>query len=199
MKEAACSPVVLRTRRLILRQWQDDDRAPFAALNADPDVMKHFPSPLGRADSDALAQRFRAAIDERGWGLWAAEADPIAAFIGFIGLAVAGPGLPCSGAVEIGWRLSAAHWGQGYATEGAREALRFAFDDLGLHEVVSFTAAVNTKSSAVMERLGMRRDARTFEHPRCPEGSAIRTHVLYRLQREAWLAAGSDDPAATIR
>jgi len=182
-------PAALRSARLVLRQWRSDDLAPFAALNADPRVMQHFPAPLSRAESDALAARCRTVIDERGWGLWAADASPVAAFIGFIGLAIAGPELPCSGAVEVGWRLAAAHWGRGYATEGARAALQFAFDELELPEVVSFTAAVNARSRAVMERLGMRRDADTFEHPRCAEGSPIRTHVLYRMSRAAWLEA----------
>lgn len=180
------SPVEIRTKRLLLRPWRDDDPAPFAALNADSRVMEYFPAPLEREASDALAARCAGAIAERGWGLWAAEVPGVAPFIGFIGLAVVGPGLPCPDAVEIGWRLDLPYWGRGYATEGARAALRFAFDVLALPEIVSFTAVVNRRSQAVMERLSMHRDPQLFEHPRCPEGSAIRAHVLYWLGRDEW-------------
>jgi ribosomal-protein-alanine N-acetyltransferase len=176
----------LRTARLVMRPWRDEDRIPFAALNADPRVMEFFPAVLTAEQSDALVARCASEIAGRGWGLWAVEVPGVAPFIGFIGLAIAGPGPPCTGQVEVGWRLAAAHWGKGYATEGAREALRFAFEELGLPEVVSFTAAVNRRSWEVMERLGMRRDPETFEHPRCAEGSAIRTHVLYWMARDYW-------------
>ena len=180
------SPIDIRTERLLLRPWHDDDRAPFAALNAHARVMEYFPAPLAREASDAMAARCAGEIAHRGWGLWAAEVPGVAPFIGFIGISIAGPGLPCSGAIEIGWRLDLAHWGKGYATEGARASLQFAFEEIGLPEIVSFTAVVNRRSQAVMERLGMHRDSRLFEHPRCPEGSAIRSHVLYWLGRDEW-------------
>ena len=184
--DEAMSPATVRTDRLCLRPWRDDDRVPFAALNADPRVMEFFPAPLTRDASDALALRCESDITHRGWGLWAIEVPGVAPFIGFGGLAVAGPGLPCSGLVEVGWRLDLPHWGRGYATEAARASLEFAFETLGLPEIVSFTAVVNRRSQAVMERLEMHRDRMLFEHPRCPEGSAIRTHVLYWLGRDEW-------------
>ena len=173
-------PVTLTTPRLRLRPWREDDLAPFADLNADAEVMRHFPAPLSRSESDALAQRCQALIALRGWGFWAVERRDDDTFIGMIGLHVPAPDLPFSPCVEIGWRLARAHWGQGLASEGAQAALAFGFDRLGLTEVVSFTAVPNTRSQAVMQRLGMRRDAATFKHPALPKGHALREHVLYR-------------------
>ena len=90
-------------------------------------------------------------------------------------------------AVEIGWRLAPAHWGKGYATEAAKAAVRFGFEDLNLDQIVSFTVAANKSSWSVMERLGMTRDpAEDFDHPRLPKGHTLRRHVLYRLTFVAW-------------
>lgn len=178
----------LRTSRLILRRWRDTDRAPFAALNADPVVMEHFRAPLGREESDDLADRITADIDERGWGLWAVEIPGTVAFAGFIGLNPATFDAPFTPAVEIGWRLAREHWGSGFATEGARAALSFGFDALALDEIVSFTTHGNARSRRVMERLGMRRDpADDFDNPNVPDGDPLRPHVLYRLDRATWL------------
>jgi len=177
----------LRTPRLLLRRWRDTDLAPFAALNADPLVMEHFPAPLRPEQSDDLADRIDAGFDERGWGLWAVEIPGTAPFAGFIGLNPAVFDAPFTPAVEVGWRLARAHWGRGYATEGALAALSFGFDELALDEVVSFTTHRNTRSRRVMERLGMRRDpADDFENPNLPDGDALRPHVLYRLDRPTW-------------
>jgi RimJ/RimL family protein N-acetyltransferase len=176
----------LRTERLLLRGWRASDRAPYAALNADPLVMEHFPAPLTRAESDAHVDRMVAALDAQGWGLWAVEVPGEADFIGFIGLAVPGFEAPFTPCVEVGWRLVRSAWGQGYAPEGARAALAFAFDDLGLDEVLSFTAVGNAKSRRVMEKIGMTHDpAEDFDHPNVPDGSPIRRHVLYRIRRPA--------------
>jgi RimJ/RimL family protein N-acetyltransferase len=166
---------VIRTERLVLRQWRDDDRAPFAALNADPVVMEHFPSTMTREQSDAFVDFNIRTIRERGWGLWAVDAGGM--FIGFVGLNEPRfmPG------VEVGWRLARAAWGHGYATEAARAAVAFARDDLRLDEVVSFTATTNLRSQRVMQRLGMTHDpADDFDHPRV-EDARLRRHVLYRL------------------
>ena len=178
----------LRTSRLVLRPWRDADRAPFAALNADPVVMEHFRAPLHGEESDALADRIAADIDKRGWGLWAVEIPGTAAFAGFIGLNPATFDAPFTPAVEVGWRMARAHWGSGYATEGASAALSFGFDALALEEIVSFTTHGNARSRRVMERLGMRRDpADDFDNPNVPGGGELRPHVLYRLDRATWL------------
>jgi RimJ/RimL family protein N-acetyltransferase len=179
--------IELDTARLRLRQWCDEDLGPFARLNADPEVMAFFPSRLERAASDAMASRIRGAIAERGWGFWAVEERASGVFIGFIGLQPPAARLPFSPCIEIGWRLARAYWGKGYATEGARASLRAGFEQLGLGEIVSFTALGNRRSRAVMERLGMLEDAQAaFDHPSVPEASPLRAHCLYRLSRERW-------------
>jgi RimJ/RimL family protein N-acetyltransferase len=175
-------PVVLRTGPLILRPWRDDDLAPFAALNADPEVRAHFPSCLSRAESDAAAAKIRAAFDEQGHGLWAVEIDGGTPFIGFVGLAVPSFSAHFTPCIEIGWRLARAAWGRGYATLGARAALAFGFDTLDLAEIVSLTTPGNARSRRVMEKLGMHRaPADDFDHPNLPPGDPLRRHVLYRL------------------
>jgi RimJ/RimL family protein N-acetyltransferase len=168
--------------RVVLRQWRDSDREPFAALNADPAVMEHFPSTLTREQSDAFVDRIAAAIEERGWGLWAVEVPGVAPFVGFVGLNV--PPFRDDW-VEVGWRLAREHWGHGYASEAAREALRHGFEELGLDEIVSFTVPVNVRSRAVMERIGMTRDpARDFDHPNV-DVPHLKRHVLYAISRRA--------------
>jgi RimJ/RimL family protein N-acetyltransferase len=190
---AACAVIpaaLLSSSRVRLRQWTDADREPFAALNADPVVMEHFPSTLNRAGSDEMVNRFSASIAERGWGFWAADALPADGaapqFIGFIGLNIpqqkALPFQPC---VEIGWRLARPFWGQGLASEGARLALGVGFDLLNLQEIVAMTQLRNMRSRAVMERLGMREAVgEEFEHPDVPVGSHARAMCLYRLAKQ---------------
>jgi ribosomal-protein-alanine N-acetyltransferase len=174
----------IRTDRLLLRPWRDSDLEPFAAINADPAVMKHFPRPLDRSESDAFVARIRAHFEREGFGFWAVEAPGAAPLVGLVGLARPAFEAPFSPCVEIGWRLAREHWGKGYATEAARASLRFGFEQLGLTEIVSFTVPENVRSRAVMERLGMMRSAvDDFDHPVLPEGHKLRRHVLYRIRR----------------
>lgn len=175
--------IELTTDRLCLRQWRDEDREPFAALNADTRVMKFFPSVLSRADSDALMDRCQSLITEQGWGFWAVEKRDNGAFIGFVGLNRPLHDLPFTPCVEIGWRLGFDHWGKGYATEAAQAALRTGFEQLAFPEIVSYTPLKNKRSRAVMERLGMRDTGETFEHSAVPPDSPLRLHCLYRLSR----------------
>lgn len=176
--------VELRTDRLLLRAWRESDREPYAALNADPIVMEFFPAPLSRAESEAHVDRILAHFDEHGWGLWAVEVPGKEEFIGFIGLAIPRFEARFTPCVEVGWRLARSAWGSGYAPEGGTEALRFAFDELALDEVVSFTSVRNAKSRRVMEKLGMTHDpADDFDHPTLPFDSPINRHVLYRARR----------------
>lgn len=174
----------LRTARLRLRQWSDADKPAFAAMNAAPDVMEHFPSTLTRAESDDFVDRMRAHLDANGWGLWAVEVLDSGEFIGFVGLWPIGfDPFRDREQREIGWRLKRSAWGHGYASEAATEALRFAFEDLDWVEVVSFTAVTNVRSQAVMQRIGMTRDASSdFDHPRLPIDSPLRPHVVYRIE-----------------
>lgn len=178
----------VRTPRLLLRQWIESDSAPFAELNADPDVMRYFPGTLTRERSDAMAARIRSHIDEFGWGLWAVEVTdaghPLCGrFIGFVGLSVPRFDAPFMPATEIGWRLSQAAWGHGFATEAATAVADHAFDQLSLEQIVAMTAVGNRPSRAVMERIGMTRDyADDFDHPGIEAGHPLRHHVLYRLR-----------------
>lgn len=187
-------PQALTGTRLRLREWTEADRAPFAALNADPRVMAHFPFTLTRAQSDAYLDEIRARMARRGWGLWAAEliaTDASAApFVGLVGLNIPGFALPFGPCVEIGWRLAHRWWGQGLASEAARIALRVGFEQIGLDEIVSFTTLGNWRSRAVMDRLGMQESpAEAFDHPLLPADSPLRPHCLYRLPRTRWAAA----------
>ncbi|NUR82860.1 MAG: GNAT family N-acetyltransferase [Nonomuraea sp.] len=170
------------TERLIMRRWREADREPFAALNADPAVMEHFPNVMTREESDALVDRIEQRFDELGYGLWALEVRESGEFIGFTGLALQTFEAPFTPAVEVGWRLATSAWGHGYATEAARRALEYGVG-MGIHDYVSMTAATNVRSQAVMRRLGMTRDpADDFDHPALPDGHPLRPHVLYRLK-----------------
>ncbi|HET9988918.1 MAG TPA: GNAT family N-acetyltransferase [Kofleriaceae bacterium] len=174
---------MIETARLVLRDWREEDIPAFAAMCADPEVMRYFPKLLGYDEASAMARRIRANLAREGWGLWAVEVTGGAPFIGFVGLSK--PEFrPDENDVEIGWRLARSAWGHGYATEAARAALAFGFDQLALSEIVSFTVPANVPSQRVMERLGMRRDpSADFEHPNVPEGSPLRLHWLWRKGR----------------
>jgi RimJ/RimL family protein N-acetyltransferase len=172
------------TDRLIMRRWRESDREPFAAMNADPEVMEHFPSPLTRAESDALVDKIEWGFDEWGYSLWALEVRETGDFIGFAGLLLQTFDAPFLPAVEVGWRLARHAWGYGYATEAGARAIEYGFTEAGLEEIVSMTTVRNLRSRAVMERLGMTRDpADDFDFSPLPEGHPLRPSVLYRLRR----------------
>jgi RimJ/RimL family protein N-acetyltransferase len=183
---------MIETARLRLRHWQPRDRAPFAALNADPEVMRHFPKPLSRAESDALVGRLEVRWASDGISLGVAERRSDGAFVGMVGLGRVPFALPLTpaGAIEVGWRLARAHWGRGYATEAAQAWLAWGFATLEPAEIVAFTVPDNHRSQAVMRRLGMRPDpARRFEHPKLAEGDPLRPHLLFSIARDGWPAA----------
>ena len=176
----------IETERLVLRRWRDADREPFAALNADPHVMEFMPKRLERAESDALIDRIEGTFDQHGFGFWAVEVRGGAPFAGFVGLSVPRFDAHFTPCVEIGWRLAVEQQGHGYATEGARAALAFGFEQAGLDEIVAFTTPKNAPSLHVMEKLGMRRDpADDFEHPLIEVGHPLRHLVLYRVSAAA--------------
>ncbi|WP_025129255.1 GNAT family N-acetyltransferase [Pseudomonas sp. PH1b] len=178
----------LESARLLLRQWRDDDLPAFAAMCADPQVMRYFPAPLSRLESAALIGRIRGQFAEHGFGVWALERKDTGAFIGFTGLGVVGFEASFTPAVEIAWRLAREHWGLGYASEAAWTALRCAFDRLTLDEVVAFTTLGNLPSQKVMQAIGMQHAAEEdFEHPNLAGDHPLREHVLYRITREQWL------------
>lgn len=175
------------TERLLLRQWREEDRAPFAKLNADPRVMEYFPKLQTREESDASVKIFSDQIHRCGWGFWAASLLETDEFIGFIGLQPVSFQAAFTPAVEIGWRLAFEHWGKGYATEGAKAALQYGFERLHLQNIVSFTATGNMRSRAVMERIGMHHEPNNdFDHPRLSAGHPLRRHVFYRIAATEW-------------
>lgn len=175
----------LTTERLLMREWRDSDRAQYAALNADPDVMRHFPSMLTPEQSDEMVDRMTAIWRDRGFGLWAVERRDTTEFIGFVGLAAPGWQAAFTPCVEVGWRLAKQHWGHGFAPEAALASLQWGFENVDLpdDEIVSFATESNLKSRRVMEKIGMTRDhTRDFDHPLLPDW-VDRRHVLYRIDR----------------
>ncbi|WP_405108905.1 GNAT family N-acetyltransferase [Micromonospora sp. NBC_01405] len=176
--------IEIRTERLVLRGWRDSDLAPWAAMNADPQVREFLGPPLTAEESAASARRFQADLDAKGYGFWAVEVRDTGEFVGFVGLDDVDEGMPLTG-VEVGWRLARPAWGHGYATEGAHAALRHGFDDLGLPEIVAITAAGNVRSQAVMRRLGMTTDSgEDFDDPEVESGP-LRRSVLYRRRADS--------------
>lgn len=177
----------LKTKRLILRRWTAADLEPLAALNADPEVMRHFPSTLTIDQSKSFIAAVEAHFDREGFGLWATELAETGEMIGFVGLSKPRFFAPFTPCVEIGWRLAKKYWGRGYAPEGALEVLKDAFGNLNLDEVVSFTATTNSNSIRVMEKIAMKRNpAEDFDHPSLEAGHRLRRHVLYRLGKQDW-------------
>ena len=172
----------LRTERLLMRRWRDADRRPFAAMNADPEVMRYFPAALDRAASDESVDRIEALFERQGFGLWALEEAATGRFLGFTGLNPMPTGVPGAGGMEVGWRLAQHAWHQGFATEAATAAVGVGFHGAGLAEIWSMTSVHNEPSQAVMRRLGMTPYAR-FDHPRIEPGHPLRRHVLFRKPR----------------
>ncbi len=184
----------LKTERLWLRAWKEEDREPFYRLNSNPEVMEFFPNTLTKEQSNTLIDNcIRKFEIQGGWGLWAVEVKESGEFIGFVGLntpILEFPFSSCSHIVEIGWRLDKPFWGKGYACEAARKVLDFGFTELRLDEIVAFTTLKNARSENVMKKLGMIRDKKTFMHPALEEGNPLREHILYRMRRA--------NPASTI-
>ena len=194
--------VRIETERLLLREWRDSDLEPFFALNADPEVMAHFPAVLSREESDETLTRIRNHFEKHGFGLWAVEATgkegASAGFIGFVGLMVPTFEASFTPCVEVGWRLARAHWNRGYATEGAEAALRVGFEGFDLSEIVSMTTSANVRSRRVMERLRMTHDPEEdFDHPVLATWSPLRRHVLYRLTKAEWRKRARETPGST--
>lgn len=175
----------LETTRLVLRQWCDADKNPLYQMCSDPQVMRYFPAPLSREQSDELFERASGLIDANGWGFWAVELKESGEFIGFVGLHFqdADSGIPCAPLTEIGWRLSKDHWLKGYASEAAVEVLRFAFTELDLQEVYAFTTVTNTPSQQVMLKIGMANTRLDFDHPKLEKEHPLVRHCLYKIDR----------------
>jgi RimJ/RimL family protein N-acetyltransferase len=176
----------IRTDRLVMRRWQDSDRDAYAAMNADPEVMRYFPATLDRAASNASMDRIEDLFDQQGFGLWALEVAGSGDFIGFTGLNPMPAGVPGAGDMEVGWRLARHAWHQGFATEAATAAAGVAFSGVGLDRIWSMTALLNRPSQAVMLRLGMIPHA-LFDHPKLAAGDPLRRHIAYHLERSGYV------------
>lgn len=179
---------MIETPRLLLRPWRESDLALFAEQNADPVVMRFLAGVLTRAESDAYVARAEQHLAETGFCKWAVEAPGVAPFIGSVGLSRLTFEASFAPAVEVAWRLHRRYWGFGYATEAAAASIADGFTRVGLTEIVALTALGNTASMRVMHRLGMTRTIE-FDHPRLPEGSPLRRHILYRFSRTDYKAA----------
>ena len=177
---------MINTKRLLLRPWQNRDVQEYAAINADKEVMRYFPSNYSEAESKAQIQRFNQSINELGFGFWAAELLETRRCIGFIGLSSLPKELPFSPCVEIGWRLARNVWRKGLASEGANAVLDYAFETLELNEIVSVTPVTNIPSQGVMKKIGMVRQAGTFLHPRIKPEHELAEHVLFKLDQHKW-------------
>ena len=186
MNAAAVQCIEFDTARLAFRAWQDRHRAPYAEMNADPEVMRYFLAVETMEQSNAGVNAWMGQFSERGWSNWAVELLGSGEFIGFIGLSIPKRRLPFSPCVEIGWRLKRAAQGQGYATEGAKECLRIGFERVGLEEIVSFTSLLNLPSIAVMKKIGMHNVNADFDHPAIPPGHPLRPHCLHKISRKEW-------------
>jgi ribosomal-protein-alanine N-acetyltransferase len=172
---------------LVLRSWRKDDKAPFAALNADARVTEYLLGPFSPEQSDEQIKSFQAHFAREGFGRWALEVPGEAGFIGTVGISVIPYQQHFTPGVEVAWRLAHPYWGKGFATEAAAAALAFGFESADLEEIVALTVPGNLRSRAVMERLGMSRDPEDdFEHPLVPIGHALRPHFLYRLSKAVW-------------
>ncbi|MBB5573458.1 MULTISPECIES: GNAT family N-acetyltransferase [Rhizobium] len=180
---------IIETPRLILRPCQESDRDLFYELSSDPDVLEFFPFRRSREDADAVFDIIGTLIPEAGFDLLVLTLKQSGEPIGFSGLSKPKlePFLP-ENAVEIGWRLSAQHWRQGYASEAGTALLRYGFETLKLDEIVSIAVHNNHRALAVMQRIGMHRDpAGDFDHPDIPATHPqLKQHVLYRLSAMEW-------------
>lgn len=182
--------IPLVTERLVLRAWREEDKPPFATINADPVVMEHFPGPLNREQSDEFVDRLSATLQECGMTFFAAEEKASGRFIGLIGLMPVSANLPIAPAVQLGWRLAAGVWGHGLATEGARAALHAGFEDYGLKRQLAFTTPRNKASRRVMEKIGLIRNvAADFDHPDLEPDHPLERHVVYEIDRDTWLTS----------
>jgi RimJ/RimL family protein N-acetyltransferase len=176
----------IETERLILRRWTAEDAEPIAAIHADPEVMYwHGRGPMTRVESDDCIARYEEHFDQHGFGFWAVERKEDGALIGMSGLRyVNNPDYSAEPCVEMGWRLTQAAWGRGYATEAARAALDDGLERVALPEVVAWTATTNLRSQGVMRGIGMQRDpARDFEATILPPGHPLRTHIVFRVTK----------------
>ena len=175
---------VMETERLVLRKWRAKDREPFACMNADAEVMRYFPRPVSRAESDAFVDRIDAHLGMHGFGLFALERKEDGAFLGFTGLHHGPAGTPVEDDIEIGWRLARAYWRQGYAHEAASACIDWFWRETAHPRLVSFTTVSNTPSQNLMRKLGFEhRPEMAFDHPAIARDHPLSPHRVFVLER----------------
>ncbi|MEV6302805.1 GNAT family N-acetyltransferase [Actinoplanes sp. NPDC051861] len=188
----------LETPRTILRQWRDDDLDAFAAITADPEVMRWI-GPGTPLDRDATAARLRVWQDHwerHGFGLYALVLRDTGELAGFTGLAVPEFLPEVLPAVEIGWRLARHQWGRGLATEAARAVVTHARDHLALDRLVSIHQVGNDASARVMLKLGMHLDRSTVDPT---HGHPLRVYALDLAPTSSPGRAAPSSPAPAHR
>lgn len=175
---------MIDTERLVLRRWQERDRATFYAHCSDPEVMRYFPALLTRDEVDAAIARQDGFADQHGFCFWVVEERASRQMLGFCGLKPGAEGTPLEGGVEIGWRFGKEHWGKGFAREAAQASLDWGFANLPVDRIGAITGPANTRSWGLMERLGMVRALdQDFDHPAVPDDSPLKRHITYWKQR----------------
>jgi RimJ/RimL family protein N-acetyltransferase len=184
---------IIETERLYLRTWQVLDAKPYFDINQDPQVIEFLRGPLTLEEVNQFMATANQHQEKWGFALWAAELKETKELMGFIGLNYTDWEAHFTPAVEVGWRLGSQYWGKGYATEGAKAALDFGFNTIGLDEIVSFTVPMNQRSLRVMEKIGLRYDPEDdFRHPKLVPDHPFSQHVLYRLKKEDYLEISNE-------
>lgn len=180
---------ILETKRLILRAWQKSDVESMFTINQDPKVMEYYPSLQDKAQTQRFIERINQHQNKHGFSLYVVELKSTGEMIGYVGLLRPDFEAHFTPTVEIGWRLASQFWGQGYATEAAKAVLHYAFTQINLTEIVSFTTKDNLKSRRVMQKIGLSHDPKDdFDHPNLDKKNPLCRHVLYRITKQEYLA-----------
>lgn len=177
---------LFKSQRLGFRNWSANDLEEFVSLNADTEVMQHFPKPLTKKETEAFIIRLQNHFNDKGYTYFAVEVLETKEFIGFIGLAYQEYEAPFTPATDIGWRLKKSSWGKGFATEGAKRCLEFAFSELSLSKIVSTCTLQNKNSERVMQKIGMTKQG-IFKHPRLQDYPEMENCVWYMIDCKKYL------------
>lgn len=174
----------LETERLIMREWRDDDLPAFAAMNADPEVMRYFPSLQTRSESNGLVDRITEHFKEHGFGLWALEEKESQSFIGFTGFLASPIKFISNDEIEVGWRMARAFWRRGFALEAATACIEWFWTNTNRSRIISYTSKINEPSRLLMDKLGLEHQpGLAFDHPKIPQNHPLCRHVVYLKDR----------------
>ncbi|MFD1314050.1 GNAT family N-acetyltransferase [Namhaeicola litoreus] len=183
---------IFTSERIGFRNWIKEDLSEFAMMNADAQVMEHFPNILTLSETKDFIKRLQDHYIEHGHNYFAAELIETGEFIGFIGLAYQDYPTKYTPAVDVGWRLKNSAWGKGFATEGAERCLKFGFEELKLKRIISTCTEINTRSERVMNKIGMRKVG-SFKHPKLSEHPDYENCICYQITQNEWKQKISND------